>query len=294
VSANGEVLLPVKRFKQILESAKDKRLTLTSTNNGIAVSGYYDGSEQWGLDTLPPDEFPIIDEFMESAYHEIPAKALQETIRRTIFSTDKENARYALGGVCFELETDGTLWAVATCGRRLAVQHAVGHCVGNHAVGSAILPVNALKLLTKVLMDKSIDGDTGIKMSVNGKVNDERHMTGSAQFQCNGVTIFTRLVEGRFPKWRSVIPKTEDRLHAQVQCETLLAAVNRMMTTDQEPGVMFSFRPGSVTVSNQVKETGQAKVAIPLSFNDTVDFIFDVSFVKDYRRALPKETGVDV
>ena len=82
VSANGEALLPLKPFRQILESAKDGRLTLESTQNGILVMG--DRDEQWGLDTQSPDEFPDVAEFAETAYHEIPAKTLSEMIRWAI------------------------------------------------------------------------------------------------------------------------------------------------------------------------------------------------------------------
>jgi len=102
VSKNGEALLPPKQFRQILESAKDERLTLETTKNGILVAGEHDGNEQWGLDTLPPDEFPYVDEFTETAFHEIPAKTLSEMIRRTMFAIDTEDIRSALGGVCVE------------------------------------------------------------------------------------------------------------------------------------------------------------------------------------------------
>ena len=88
VSENGEVLLPPKRFKQILESAKDERLILESTKTGIAVTGEYDGNEQWTLDTLPPDEFPVLADFSETACHEIPAGVLKETLLRTMFAVD--------------------------------------------------------------------------------------------------------------------------------------------------------------------------------------------------------------
>jgi len=118
VSANGEALLPPKQFRQILESAQDERLTLASTNNGILITGEYDGNEQWGLDTQSPDEFPDVAEFAETAYHEIPATAFREMVCRTIFAIDPEDIRIALGGVC--VDHDGSsITAVATDGRRL-------------------------------------------------------------------------------------------------------------------------------------------------------------------------------
>jgi len=274
VAKNGEALLPPKPFRQILESAKDERLTLETTETGIAVAREYDGNEQWTLDTLPPDEFPCVDEFMEAAYHEIPANAFCEMIRRTMFATDTEDARYALGGVCFESDIGygaGSLCAVATDGCRLAVQDASGLCVGDHSFGWTkndgenereyfpIVPVNVLKLLTKVLKEKSAHETDAIKMAFTGTEQKTRVL-----FQCNDVTVFARLMEGRFPMWRSIVPKTDGRLHAQVRCETLRSAINQMVTSKTEPGVLFMFQHGGLTLESRTKESGQSKVAIPV------------------------------
>ena len=127
----------------------------------------------------------------------------------------------------------------------------------------------------KVLQDKSVHETDAIKMAFTG-AEQKTHVL----FQCNDVTIFSRLVDGRFPMWRLIVPETESRLHAQVRCETLRTALDRMVTTKLEPGVLFAFRRGGLTLQSRAKETGQAKVAIPLSFNGTVDLIFDVSFMR--------------
>ena len=87
----------------------------------------------------------VITDFSETAYHEIPA-TLKEALQRTLFAVDKENDRYALGGVCFKRNIGaGTLCVVVTNGRRLAVKHVSGTCVNDHKFEPAILPVNYLQ-----------------------------------------------------------------------------------------------------------------------------------------------------
>jgi DNA polymerase-3 subunit beta len=207
---------------------------------------------------------------------------------------DKKNERLTLGGVCFDLETDGTCCAVATDGRRMAVKNSVGTNVNGHEFEPAILPVKTLKLLSKVLKDKTVHDTDEVKMAIHTTVEENGSTSGSVQFQCNGITLFSRLLDGRFPHWRSIIPKTDDRLHAQIRSETLLSAVNRMVTNEREPGVLFTFRRGSLTLESSAKESGQAKTAIPISFDGTADFVFDVSFIRDYLRALDADTVVDI
>jgi len=293
VSANGEALLPPKQFKQILESAKDGRLTLESTKNGILVTGKRDGNEQWGLDTQSPDEFPDVESFTETAYHEIPATVFREMICRTIFAIDSEDIRYALGGVCLENDSS-SITAVATDGRRLAAQDVDGIRVNGHEFEPAILPVNALKLLTKILKEKSVSETDNVKMAVHAVADEERRTSGTVHFHCGDVTIFSRLAVGRFPKWRAIVPKTDDRLHAKVRCETLRTALNRMVTTKLQPGILFTFRHGSLTLESRAKESGQAKATIPVVFNGTAEFIFDATFIRDYLRALDAETAVNI
>ena len=283
----------VTRFTTFQKSTppKDGRLTLESTKNGILITGEH--GEQWGLDTELPGEFPDVADFTETAYHEIPAKALSEMIRRTIFAIDTEDVRYALGGVCFECDGN-RMTAVATDGKRLAAQNADGRRVNGHGFEPAILPVKTLKLLTKVLTEKSVRDTDDVKMAVNVIVDDERRTSGTVHFHCGGVTIFSRLVDGRFPKWRAIMPETDGRLHAQIRCEFLRRALDRMVTTKSETGILFAFRRGSLILESRAKENGQSKAEIPVAFNGTAEFIFEVGFIRDYLRPLDAETDIDV
>ncbi len=85
--------------------------------------------------------------FDEEAYFELPARAFRELVRRTVFATDTESTRYALGGVLLEVDGD-TITAVATDGRRLACMKSEGKSVnGYQTVGAtAIVPAKTLSL----------------------------------------------------------------------------------------------------------------------------------------------------
>jgi hypothetical protein len=67
-----------------------------------------------------------------------------------------------------------------------------------------------------------------------------------------------------------------------------------MVTTDLEPGVLFTFRRGGLTLESRAKESGQSKAAIPVDFDGTAEFIVDVAFLRDYLRTLGAETAVDI
>ena len=114
------------------------------------------------------DEFPDVANFTAKAYHEVDEADMLTAIQRTVFAIEKNEVRIALSGVCFESD-GGTMYAIATDGRRLAIQEFTGECVAGHSLGlsiglsigevpkrQTIVPVNALKLLEKCLKEKTV------------------------------------------------------------------------------------------------------------------------------------------
>jgi DNA polymerase-3 subunit beta len=285
VIRNGEAIFPKERLLKVLDLTREELLILEYVEDKIVING--EDKEHYELDTMLADEFPALDEFGETAYHEVPAKALKEVIQRTIFATDTENVRYALGGISFEM-VGQVISIVATDGRRLAWQDCGGVCINNHNVEMAIVPVRALQLLNRALGDKSIGEDTDVKMAV-GK--------DRVLFQCQDITLFSRLVEGRFPKWRNIIPKTEDMTAVTIDCDPLLSAIlqAQVTTNEQDPGIDFSFEKGKLTLQGQGKERGNTKIEIPLSFNEAPKKVkIDPKFMTDFLKVLEANRKVSI
>ena len=277
VSKEGEAILPKDRLLKVLDLTKSERLTLEYSEGKIVVDG--EDKEHYKLDTMLSDEFPYIEEFGATAYHEIPAKALQEVIQRTIFAVDCENIKYALGGVSFEM-TSQVISTVGTDGRRLAWQDCSGESINDHKVETAIVPARTLQLLNRALSDKSIGEGIDVKMAV---------AEGMVWFQCQDITLFSRLIEGRYPKWRNIIPKIEGKELFTVDCEPLLSAIMRaqVTTSDLDPGVDFSFDKGKLTLQGEGKERGNSKIEVPISFSDISKKVkIDPKFMTDFLRVL--------
>ena len=98
--------------------------------------------------------FPEVAVFEEEKYHELPARFFRELVRRTVFATDNESSRYALGGVLLEMAAE-QMTGVATDGRRLARQEGPAKSVGGHELGRpmTIVPTRAMQLLERALAD---------------------------------------------------------------------------------------------------------------------------------------------
>ena len=164
--------------------ARDETLRIESDNAGTTVRGE---RSQFKLPAENPARFPAIAEFAETSYYELSGRLLRELIRRTVFATDNESSRYALGGVKLEWEED-KLTAVGTDGRRLAKMEGPAQAVGDPPpIGDiTIVPTRAMQLLERAL------AEDGSEVQLAVREND-------VLVQNPRATIYSRLLEGRFP-----------------------------------------------------------------------------------------------
>ena len=147
VEAGGSAVLPVTRFGSILRENTDEKLQVEVDAQGVAVRGE---RSDFSLPAANPDEFPSVASFEEEKFHKVPVRLCKELIRRTLFATDTESSRYALGGVLLEMESKSIV-AVGTDGRRLAKMEGPGHAVGEHSTGDAniIVPTRSMQLIER-------------------------------------------------------------------------------------------------------------------------------------------------
>lgn len=277
VGAPGQVVLPVSRFGSILRESSDDQLHIETDGNMILVKG---SRAEFKLPAESPDEFPEVASFEEEKYQEVPARLMKELVKRTLFATENESSRYALGGVLLEFEADKII-AVGTDGRRLAKMEGPGHSVADHHSSDSmtIVPARAMHLMERALSD----GDAEVRLSA--RANDVLLRTPRA-------TIYSRLVEGRFPKWRDVIPDCQDHAKIDMTAGPLFASVRQaaIVASDESRGVDLVFDKGTLTMSGKTSDIGQSRVEMPIAYDgDEIKITLDHRFVGDFLKVLDPE-----
>jgi DNA polymerase III subunit beta len=277
VETPGTAVLPIARFGPILRECTDEKLYLESDGQGILVRG--DRSE-WKLPAENPDEFPNVTSFTEEKFHELASRLFREIIRRTVFATDNESSRYALGGVLLEMEGDKII-AVGTDGRRLAKMEGPAHGVNGHQTANqtTIVPTRAMNLLERAISDA--DGE----VQLSARANDV--LVRSPRF-----TIYSRLVEGRFPKWRDVFPRRSDVVKTELAVGPFYAAVRQaaIATSEESRGIDFTFDNGLLVLAGRAADVGQSRVELPIAYSGPkITITLDPRFVNDFLRVLDPE-----
>ena len=278
VATEGSAILPVARVGSLLRENSDEKLDISADGQGIVIKGE---RSEFKLPAQNPDEFPSVEEFDDKAYLEIPALMLKELIRRTLFATDTESSRYALGGVLLEFDKT-VITAVGTDGRRLAKMDGEVKAVGGYkGVDSmTIVPSKSMQLI-----DRALVGDAEATVQLVARANDILIKSANA-------TIYSRLVDGRFPKWRDVIPDTRDGATVEMNVGPVFSAVRQaaIVSSDESRGIDFTFGKGSLVLSGHTAEVGQSRVELPIGYEgDEIVLSLDHRFVADFLKVLPSD-----
>ena len=282
VDKEGAAVLPNANFSAILHETTDEKLQIETTAKGIVVKG---SRSEFKLPAEDPEEFPAIPSFEEKKYHIVPASLFRQVIQRTEFATDMESSRYALSGVLVEIDGD-RLTAVGTDGRRLARVEAPAQGIGGHKSGESptIVRSQSLRAIGRALSDN--DGELFLAC----RASDVLLKTERA-------TYYSRLVEGRFPRWRDVFPMRPDAAKIDVPVGPFHSCLRQaaVVCTQDSRGIDFTFEDGTLTLLASTAEQGQSHVEMPISYSGPkISVTLDHRFVSEFLKVLSPEATVTI
>jgi DNA polymerase-3 subunit beta len=274
VDTPGKCILPVQRFNSVLRESSDETLSIETDDSGSIVKGK---NSKFRLPAENPDEFPDIIDFEEESYFEVPANLLKQMIRRTLFATDAESARFALGGILLEVDND-QLVAVGTDGRRLAKMEGPLKKVGTPPQNESktIVPTKSMQSIDRALPDR----DEPVQFV--SKAND-------VLVRFSQGVISSRLVEGRFPPWRDVFPKRDSAVTINLNVGPVFSAVRQaaIVTSEESRGIDLTFGKGSLVMTGNTADVGESRVEMPIPFDgEEIVLTLDHRYFSDFLKVL--------
>jgi len=189
VEQQGAIVVNAIMFSEIIRKLPDTDINISLNDKNLLVIEC-EGS-LYKLATMNPDEFPELPQINVENSIEIEQNSLKEMIRKTIFAVSNEENRPIFTGCLFEIKNN-KLNVVAVDGFRLAwkskfLQNSVNDF-------SAVIPGRTLNEVNKIIID-SFDN---IKIGV---------AKNQALFEMENCKIVTRLLDGEFLNYSSVIPE---------------------------------------------------------------------------------------
>jgi len=219
-----------------------------------------------------PDEFPDFPQADGKSVLAVPAPLLLRAVRQVSCAASRnENVRFALTGVLFEV-ADGALSLVATDTKRL---HRAVVCPADAAWPDGLLvPSKTVGILEGVLL--GVEGDVTLTASM-----------ADVRFEAGDWRLYSRLLEGKFPAWRSFVPKESDVRFVLDIAGFASATKRAAITSDAESNrVDYEFEPGRVSMSAKGAETGASEVEVEVPGCDGgLSVSFDPDYIDDAARA---------
>lgn len=273
--AGESVLLPYHRTFAILGAARQGEVRITPNGTTCKIEA---GSAEWTLPTENADEFPGTGLDDAPALARIPCDQFARAVKAVSYAIDKESSRFALGGICVEVNRgDGTVTFVATDGRRLSsAEIEIGQDTDD---AQRLVPAAAMETIRDLCAgheEEAVQLDSTSSELIATLPN---------------ARVIARLVEGKFPKWRGVIPE-HDTGPTTATIDELRAATRAasICTSEQSKGVEFTFDGDTIALKGQSSEFGTAAVTCPVveSGNDCTVKL-DPSFVLEFLDGLPAD-----
>ncbi|BET95081.1 DNA polymerase III subunit beta [Xenorhabdus taiwanensis] len=269
----GATTVPARKFFDIWRGLPDgAEISVELDGDRILVRS---GRSRFSLSTLPASDFPNLDDWQSEVEFSLPQATLKRLIESTQFSMAHQDVRYYLNGMLFETESE-ELRTIATDGHRLAVcSMNIGQNLPSHSV---IVPRKGVIELMRLLDG----GDNPLQLQI-GSNNIRAHV---------GDFIFTsKLVDGRFPDYRRVLPKNPDKT-LEANCDTLKQAFSRaaILSNEKFRGVRIYLSENQLRITANNPEQEEAEEIVDVSYQGTeMEIGFNVSYILDVLNALKCE-----
>lgn len=272
IQEEGKITIPAKRFAEIIrELPEEGEINISvKKNNSIHISCENSFFKLMGI---PAEEFPKIPRIEKEPDLVLSQKELKETLDLTIFAVSRDEARYILNGILFDLK-EKNLNFVATDGRRLSLVSKDVEKTGSFQI---IVPLKTMQELNRLLKE---EGEIKLIQSEN-----------QVCFEFNQTIIISRLIEGEFPNYRQVIPE-EKRNKIKIKREPFLQAIRRvsLFTTTESLSVKLEVLKDKMIISKIISEIGEAREEIPIEYGGKEIVIgFNPHYLMDVLKSVKEE-----
>jgi DNA polymerase-3 subunit beta len=234
----------------------DKRLTVRS------------GKSRFALQTLAADEFPTVNQSTDfGASLSVPQKTFRQLLGMVHFAMAQQDIRYYLNGMLLVVDGD-QLMAVATDGHRLAFSSM--KIEGSFPRQEVIIPRKTILELQRLLED--IDDNLKIDIAPT-----------QVKFTFGQIELVSKLVEGKFPDFQRVIPKSHKNTFL-IGREELQRSLQRaaILTSDMFKGVRCLIEPGQLKIMSTNADQEEAQEELEIAYQgDSVDIGFNVTYLLD-------------
>jgi len=274
ISEEGAVTVPARTFADLVNALPPEpiQLALNTRTQTLNVRCGTNSTDIKGIDAqeFPPMPVPDLAEGVS-----LNVADFKEMIQQVVFAASGDEARPVLQGVLMTInESEVTL--AATDGFRISVRKALLANPVRQKV-SVIIPARALSELARI----AADGEQTVIMNIpSGR--------GQVIFHLKDAELVSQLIDGNFPDYKFIIPRTT-KTHTVVSTAGFLKACKQAEIIAREGNNVVRINllsqgeePGVVEISAQSEETGASEVKVDATIDGQPLLVaFNVRFLRE-------------
>ena len=254
IEEEGSITIPARIFFDLVNTLPADKVNL-SLNTRTQTLNIHCGTSNFDIKGIDAQEFPPMPSPDLSSGVELNIADFKEMIHQVSFAASSEESRPVLQGVLMEINNN-KLSLAATDGFRISVRTAELSAPQDNPV-KVIIPARSLSELARI----ATDGNETVTMIVPPD-------RGQAIFHMKNAELVTQLIEGNFPDYRAIIPRsfktrtvisTNEFLKACRQAEIIAREGNNVIRLNFQPQ---DGAPGTVEFSTQSEEMGSGEIVV--------------------------------
>lgn len=276
IEEEGSTTVPARTFIDLVSTLPSDQvlLKLDTQTQTLNVRG---GTSTNDIKCIDAQEFPPLPVPDLDGAVQINVGDFREMIHQVVFAASSDEARPVLMGVLVQVEKDKLTMAAAD-GFRLSVRKAV-LSTPSPAPVSAIVPSQALKELARVATD---DEEPIYMVLPKGR--------GQVVFRVKDVEVVSQLIDGTFPDYQQIIPRSY-KSRTLVSTSSLLKACKQAEIFAREGSNVARFniktaqgemQPSEVEITATSEETGNSETKVEATVDGGGLLIaFNVKFLRE-------------
>jgi DNA polymerase III subunit beta len=274
ITEDGAITVPARTFSDLVNALPNDSVELT-VNHKTQTLNVHCGASNTDIKGIDAQEFPPMPVPDMSEGINLKVSEFKEMIQQVAFAASSDDARPVLQGVMLSMEGD-TITMAATDGFRISVRKA-SLSQPLEKKNSAIIPARALNELARIAQD----GNQEITMIIQPN-------RGQVLFHLKDAELISQLIEGNFPPYDVIIPRTNKTrstvstaafLKACRQAEIIARDGNNVIRLNILPG---STTPGQIEISAQSEETGSSEIVVDANVEGQgLVIAFNVLFLRE-------------
>jgi DNA polymerase-3 subunit beta len=274
ISEPGVALVSGRLLADISRSLPDRPVDVATDASKVVLTC---GSSRFTLLTLPVEDYPALPE-MPGASGSLHGETFAAAVAQVSIAAGRDDTLPVLTGVRLEIEGEKITMA-ATDRYRLAVRDLAWTPEQAGLAAVALVPARTLAETAKALASAD---KVSVALASTGASGE-----GLVGFEGGGRRTTSRLLDGEFPKYRSLLP-AESQGVATVETAALIESVRRVaLVAERNTPIRLSFSGEEVTLEAGSGDEAQASESLDASLvGDDISIAFNPGYLLDGLQAL--------